>query len=141
MRTRLSPDHSEALALARRLQRADAVSAVQDRRVLLLYWYGSGATHLRQEQQLLLDAWERHGGADHPLNASIRAEHSRLGAAIAAVAREPRPAPEQLRRVGRDLAAHMRRQELELSGVVERRVPAEELVTLAGGDLDTPLAR
>ena len=125
-----SRDHVEALDLAHRLERSDAASASADRRALLLYWYGAGATHLRAEEAVLLAAWERHGGRDHPLNASIRAEHARLGEEVAALAPDAHPPPDRLRRVGRALALHVRRQEHELTGVVEHAVPAEELATV-----------
>ena len=68
-------DHAEALALARRLQRSEPGTAADDRRALLLFWYGSGATRLRAEEDVLIAAWTRHGGADHPL--------ARLGAVVA----------------------------------------------------------
>ncbi len=128
MRAQLPREHSEALALARRLERADDRTAPEHRRALLLYWYGTGAAHLRAEEHVLLTAWERHGGADHPLHASIRADHARLADAIARIAADARPAVGELRRAGRDLAAHVHRQERELAAVVEHEVPPEELV-------------
>ena len=123
------PHHAEALALAHRLEHG-ADSAAADRRALLLYWYGSGATHLRAEEEVLLAAWERHGGADHPLNASIRAERARLGDEVAAVASDPFPSPGRLQQVGRALTAHVHRQERELSCVVEHEVPPGELAEI-----------
>ena len=125
-----SCDHVEALDLAHRLERSDAGSASGDRRALLLYWYGAGASHLRAEEQVLLAAWERHGGADHPLNASIRSERARLGEQVAALAADPHPSPDRLRRLGRALAQHVRRQERELTGVVEHALPAGELAAV-----------
>ena len=125
---RLSPpDRAEALALAHRLERTDAARARDDRRALLLFWYGSGATRLRVEEDALLGAWERHGGRDHPLNASIRAEHARLSRDVAGVAAGPVPSAPELRRIGAELVALMRVQTGELCAVVERTVPAGEL--------------
>lgn len=131
MQHRLPIEHAEVSGLARRLARADAQSAPDDRRALLLYWYGTGATHLSSEEHVLLGAWERHGGADHPLNASIRAEHARLGAAVAAIAADPRPGAHRLRMIGRDLSAHVRRQDHELAPIVERHLPPVELAGVA----------
>ena len=121
-------DHAEALAVARRLQRSEPATAADDRRALLLFWYGSGATRLRAEEDLLVAAWARHGGADHPLSAAIRAERARISDAIAAIAADGHTPPERLRRIGDALASHVLRQDRELRGVVEHTVPADELV-------------
>ena len=120
-------DHTEMFALARRLERSDAARARDDRRALLLFWYGTGATRLRAEEGALLTAWERHGGRDHPLNAAIRAQHDRLARAIADIAAEPRPSAAALRRIGAALTALLRVQDRELAAVVERTLPSYEL--------------
>ena len=122
-----APDHTEMFALAQRLERTDDAHARDDRRALLLFWYGTGATRLRAEEDALLAAWERHGGRDHPLNAAIRAEHGRLSRSVADVAAEPRPSAAALRRVGAALAALVRVQDQQLAAVVERAIPPYEL--------------
>ena len=124
-------DHAEALALARRLQRSEPATAADDRRALLLFWYGSGATRLRAELDLLVAAWTRHGGADHPLSAAIRAEHARISDEAAAIAGDAGTSASRLRHLGDALAAHVLRQDRELQAVVEHTVPAEELVEVA----------
>jgi hypothetical protein len=133
MRRRLVHEHREALAIARRLERADARTAADDRRALLLFWYGTGAARLRAEERLLLSAWERHGGADHPVNASIRPEHARLAAAIARIAGDARTPPEALRRAGRGLAALVRRQDHELVPIVECSLHEAEIADVLEG--------
>ena len=120
-------DHGEMFALARRLERTDAAHARDDRRALLLFWYGTGASRLRADEDALLAAWERHGGRDHPLNAASRARHARLARAVADVAAESRPSAAALRRVGAALAALVRIQDQELVAVVERALPPREL--------------
>ena len=110
--------HAETHELARRLQQATPATAADLRRELLLYWYGFGGSHLLEEDEALLDIWERHGGADHPLNAAIRAEHTRLSREVGAIAADVRPAPEALRRFGTALAAYVRCQERELTSAV-----------------------
>ena len=120
-------DHAEMFALARRLERTDAAHARDDRRALLLFWYGTGASRLRAEEDALLSAWERHGGRDEPLNAAIRAQHDRLTHAVADVAGDPRPSVPALRRVGVALARLVRVQDQELAAVVERALPPYEL--------------
>lgn len=124
-------DHAEALAVARRLQRSEPATAADDRRALLLFWYGSGATRLRAEADVLLAAWDRHGGADHPLAAAIRAEHARISDEAAAIAADGRAPARRLRRFGDALAASVLRQDRELHGVVEHTVPPDELAVLA----------
>lgn len=127
MRPRLPRQHSEAFVLARRLERADDRTVPEDRRALLLYWYGTGAAPLRAEEHVLLTAWERHGGADHPLHASIRADHVRLAAAVAEIAAQDRPDASEVRRVGQALATQVRRQERELVPAVECELTITEL--------------
>jgi hypothetical protein len=124
-------EHAEAFALARRLRCADAGTVADDRRALLLFWYGSGASHLKTKQELLLAAWRRHGGEDHPLSAAMRAEYARLADEMAAVAADPHTSAARLRHAGDALGAHLFRQERELRGAVEHAVPADELAAIA----------
>ena len=124
-------EHAEALGLARRLRCSDAGTAADDRRALLLFWYGSGASRLKAEEEVLLAAWRRHGGDDHPLSAAMRAELARLADEIAAVAADAHTTAARLRHAGDALGAHVFRQERELRGVVEHAVGADELVEIA----------
>jgi hypothetical protein len=122
------PDHHEAFSIADRLKHADATSAGDDRRALLLFWYGFGAGRLRADEDLLLSAWERHGGTDHPLNAVIRADHARLEHEIASLAADPHPSVTRLHHIGYALAAHLRLQDGALCSIVEQVVPSDELL-------------
>ena len=124
-------EHAEALGLARRLRCSDAGTAADDRRALLLFWYGSGASRLKAEDEVLLAAWRRHGGDDHPLSAAMRAEHARLADEIAAIAADAHTSAARLRHAGDALGAHVFRQDRELRGVVEHAVGADELVEIA----------
>ena len=124
-------EHAEALALSRRLRCSDAGTAADDRRALLLFWYGSGASRLKAEEEVLLAAWRRHGGDDHPLSAAMRAEHARLADEIAAIAADAHTSAARLRHAGDALGAHVFRQDRELRGVVEHAVRADELVEVA----------
>lgn len=124
------PDHHEAFALAARLKHADDASAGDDRRALLLFWYGFGAGRLRADEDALLSAWERHGGADHPLNATIRADHQRLEQEIASLAAQPQPSAVRLRHIGTAMMAHLRLQDTALCAVVARVLPSDELADL-----------
>jgi len=124
-------EHAEALALARRLERSTGPTAADDRRALLLFWYGSGATRLKAEEDALLAGWRRHGGDDHPLSAAIRAEHARLADEVAAIAADAGTSAARLRITGRNLRVHVSRQDRELRGAVEHAVPEDELGTIA----------
>ena len=120
-------EHGEAHALARRLRCSDPDTAADDRRALLLFWYGSGASRLKTEDEVLLAAWRQHGGEDHPLFAAMAAEHGRLADEIAAIAADAHPSPARLRHAGDLLGAHVFRQDRELRRAVEHAVPADEL--------------
>ena len=124
-------EHAEVLALARRLRCSDTRTAADDRRALLLFWYGSGASRLKTEEEVLLAAWRRHGGADHPLSAAMRAEQGRLADEIAAIAADAHAPAARLRHAGDLLGAHVLRQDRELCRIVERAVPADELTAVA----------
>ncbi len=100
-------EHAEAVALARRLRCSDAGTAADDRRALLLFWYGTGATRLQAEDDALLATWERDGGADHPPADAIRAERARISDEAAAIAADGRTSPVRLRDFGDALAAHL----------------------------------
>jgi hypothetical protein len=126
-------DHGEMFALAQRLERTDAARARDDRRALLLFWYGTGASRLRAEEDVLLGAWERHGGRDHPLNAAVRAEHGRLAHAVADVAATPYPSAAILRRVGAALTTVVRLQDKELTAAVERTLDPDQLAGVDEG--------
>ena len=104
-------DHAEALGVARRLQRSEPATAADDRRALLLFWYGFGATRLQAEGDVLLAAWERHVGADHPLAAAIRAEQVRISDEAAAIAEDGSSPAARLRQFGDALAAHVLHQD------------------------------
>jgi hypothetical protein len=124
-------EHAEALALARRLRCSGVRTAADDRRALLLFWYGSGASHLEAEEEVLLAAWRRHGGDDHPLSAAMRAEHGRLADEIATIAADAHASTTRLRHAGDLLGAYVFRQDRELRRVVELAVPADELGAIA----------
>lgn len=96
-------DHAEALALARRLQNSDAETAADDRRALLLFWYGFGASRLWAE--------------DHPLSVAIRTEHARLAGEVAAIAADAHASAAQLRYAGAALGAYVLRQDREIRGL------------------------
>jgi hypothetical protein len=120
-------EHLPARRLARRLLVSDASSSADDRRALLTYWYGSDAAHLRAEDHVLMTAWNRHGGAQHPLNASMRDEFARLARRVQAVAGAQTADPAELRAIGHELVNHLTRQERELYGAVELALGADEL--------------
>ena len=126
-------DHGEMFALAQRLGRTDAAHARDDRRALMLFWYGTGASRLRAEEDVLLGAWEQQGGRDHPLNAAVRSEHGRLAQAVADVAATPYPSAATLRRVGAALTTVVRLQDKELTAAVERALDPDELAGVDEG--------
>jgi hypothetical protein len=117
----LSHDHHQALVVAQKLRRA----APDARAAFLAYWREHGSDHFRQEEEVLLPASARHGDSHHPLVATVLCDHVAIRAAASA------EAPEELRRLGERLAAHVRLEERELFPLIEATIPAAELAELA----------
>ena len=127
----LSRDHHKALFVAQQLRRADADTAADARSRFLTYWTEHGRTHFRREEEILLPGYAAHGDAYHPLVLRALGDHVAIRQRAGVVAADPSADPELLHDLGERLSAHVRLEERELFPLIERDMPADELVALA----------
>ena len=126
----LSRDHHHALVIAQKLQRATSDSAGEVREALVAFWEPGGRTHFRIEEDVLLPAFAAHGDPYHPLVARVLCDHVAIRHGVAALAGCPSCAPDDLRELGRRLAAHVRLEERELFPLIERSMNTAQLEAL-----------
>jgi iron-sulfur cluster repair protein YtfE (RIC family) len=121
--------------VAQRLKRATGATATEARTAFLNYWEGEGRDHFRQEEELLLPTLARFADPDQPVIARVLIDHVRIRRFAAELAvPESSADPESsavLHALGDELEQHVRREERELFGLIERAMPEPELVELA----------
>ena len=128
---RLSRDHHESLVAAQRLRRATTATAGDARTVFLAFWDRAGVRHFGVEEEVLLPAFARWGDADDPLVARTLCDHVAIRASIAALRVSASPSLGDLVALGERLAEHVRMEERELFGLIERAIPPADLDLLA----------
>lgn len=127
----LSHDHHAALFVAQQLRRTTSATATDARRAFLAYWAEHGSAHFRIEEEVLLPAYAAHGDPYHPMVARTLCDHVAIRHRAAALQSDHVADVEALRELGVALAAHVRHEERELFGLIERAIPAAELSALA----------
>jgi hemerythrin-like domain-containing protein len=130
--TPLSRDHHQALHQALILKRADQSSAAEALRGMVEFFDAHGALHFRVEEEVLLPAYVRDGGADPADEAIARVltDHVWFRARIGALrgARDARV--EEVRELGVRLDDHVRHEERVLFPAIEAALSAEQLERL-----------
>jgi hemerythrin-like domain-containing protein len=127
----LSRDHHQALAVAQRLRRATAESAVDARADALRFWSAAGRAHFRLEEEVLLPAFARHGDAHHPLVARALCDHVAIRQRLDSLARDDSRGLACLHDLGRILSDHVRLEERELFVLIEQTLSATDLAAVA----------
>ena len=127
----LSRDHHQALSVALRLRRATAETATDVRADALRFWTTAGRAHFRQEEELLLPAYARHGDPHHPLVARALCDHVAIRQRMDALAGNASAQVARLHELGTMLSDHVRLEERELFALIEQTLPATELAALA----------
>jgi hemerythrin-like domain-containing protein len=127
----LSRDHHHALDAALRLRRAGAAdleAAVAHRQA---FWEPRGRRHFEIEERLLLPALPETDADWGAAAARVRDEHARIRAAVDALATGAGEAPlEAAHGLGQLLRDHVRFEERHLFGLLEARVPEDDLARL-----------
>ena len=127
--TPLSHDHHQALHQALRLKRAERSGAAEALRGLVEFFDSQGALHFRVEEEVLLPAFVRDGGAD-PADVAITrvlTDHLWIRARIAALREGREPSPAALRELGERLDEHVRHEERVLFPAIEEALSPEQL--------------
>lgn len=126
----LSRDHHQGLVVAQRLRRADADGLPAARQAFLEFWAAEGRRHFREEEEILLPAFARHGPADHETVARVLCEHVDLRRRAADLAAEPGPGLAEAHELGARFTAHIRHEERVLFPLIEAALPEAELAAL-----------
>lgn len=124
----LSRDHHHVLAIAQRLRAATSENDAERRRAFLEHWEAEEKLHFRVEEELLLPAYAAHGDCEHPAIIRMLCDHMLIRRDASRLANAPRL--EQLHLLGVRLSAHVRLEEREVFPLIERTIPAPELVAL-----------
>lgn len=137
---KLSDDHHGGLVQARRLRRAADADAggealAEKAREFLRFWENDTSPHFREEEEVLLAVYARHGGEldEGPVREMV-ADHARIRGLVAALAEESRSGEvrrETLRGIGESLEAHIRLEERRVFPLVEAALPEEALAEVA----------
>ena len=131
---KFSDDHHGGLVQARRLRRAGAREGeppAKVARAFLRFWEEDTSPHFRQEEEVLLAVYARHGG--DPAAGSIQemvADHARLRGLVMTLIEEDRSgevSADTLREIGERLEAHIRLEERHVFPLVEATLPEEGL--------------
>ena len=130
--TPLSHDHHQALHQALKLKRADESSAGEALRDMIEFFDAHGALHFRVEEEVLLPAYVRDGGADAADEAIARVltDHVWIRARIGALRAAPEPSVADVRELGQRLDDHVRHEERVLFPAIEAALSAEQLERL-----------
>ena len=90
-----------------------------------------GVVHFRLEEELLFPAYAGYGDPYDPLVLRALGEHAMIRHRAAVLAATRSAAPDALRVLGTELAAHVRLEEREVFPLIERVMPERELAALA----------
>ena len=130
---KFSDDHHGGLVQARRLRRAAAGEGepLEAARAFLRFWAEDTRVHFREEEEVLLAVYARHGGDldARPVREMV-ADHARIRGLVMTLGEEVgagRVGRETLREIGERLEAHIRLEERRVFPLVEATLPEEAL--------------
>jgi iron-sulfur cluster repair protein YtfE (RIC family) len=130
---KFSDDHHGGLVQARRLRRVRAGESESREvaRSFLPFWDKDASPHFREEEEVLLPVYARHGGdlGAEPIQEMV-ADHARLRGLVMTLIEEDRSgdvSTDTLRKIGERLEAHIRLEERRVFPLVEAALPEEGL--------------
>ncbi len=130
---KLSDDHHSGLVQARRLKRAAAgeEDAPETVRAFLRFWAEDTRLHFREEEEVLLAVFARHGGdpGSEPVREMV-ADHARIRGLVMKLDEESGVGevdPATLQEIGDRLEAHIRLEERRVFPLVEEALTDEAL--------------
>jgi len=134
---KFSDDHHGGLVQARRLRRAAAGEGgppAEVARAFLRFWAEDASPHFREEEEVLLAVYARHGGdlEAEPIREMV-ADHARIRGLAMTLIEEDRSdevSPDTLRGIGERLEAHIRLEERRVFPLVEAVLPDDGLKEL-----------
>ena len=128
----LSDDHHGGLVQARRLRRAAAgEGAAEVARAFLRFWEDDTSLHFREEEEVLLAVFARHGGdLDAGPIQEMVADHAHIRGLVMTLIDEDRSgevSTDTLREIGERLEAHIRLEERRVFPLMEATLPEDGL--------------
>lgn len=131
---KLSDDHHGGLVQARRLRLAAAGEGEPPReaaRAFLRFWREDTSPHFREEEEVLLAVYARHGGdlEAEPIREMV-ADHARIRGLMMTLIEEDgldEVRPDTLRGIGERLEAHIRLEERRVFPLMEATLSEEGL--------------
>ena len=131
---KFSDDHHGGLVQARRLRQAAAGEGeppAEAARAFLHFWEEDTSAHFREEEEVLLAVFARHGGdlGAEPIQEMV-ADHASIRGLVMTLIEEDRSgevSTDTLRRIGERLEAHIRLEERRVFPLVEATLPDEGL--------------
>ena len=135
---RLSDDHHGGLVQARRLRRAasgEGETPSEAARAFLRFWDEDTRIHFREEEEVLLAVYARHGGdlGAEPVRRMV-SDHARIRGLVLGLGEEAESGKvdrETLREIGEHLDAHIRLEEREVFPLIEGLLPEQALREVA----------
>jgi hemerythrin-like domain-containing protein len=131
---KFSDDHHGGLVQARRLRRAAAGEKeppAEVARTFLRFWDEDTSIHFREEEEVLLAVYARHGGdlEAEPVRQMV-ADHARIRGLVMTLIEEDRSGevnPDTLREIGERLESHIRLEERRVFPLMEATLSEEGL--------------
>ncbi len=135
---KFSDDHHEGLVQARHLRRAAAgegESPQEAARAFLRFWAEYTSPHFREEEEVLLAVFARHGGdlGAEPIQEML-GDHARIRGLVMGLGEEAESDEvdrETLREIGEQLDAHIRLEERKVFPLIEGLLPEQALREVA----------
>ena len=135
---KFSDDHHGGLVQARRLRRAAAGEGeppAEMARAFLRFWEEDTSPHFREEEEVLLAVFARHGGdlGAEPIQEML-ADHARIRGLVMGLGEEAESDEvdrETLRKIGEQLDAHIRLEERKVFPLIEGLLPEKALEEVA----------
>jgi iron-sulfur cluster repair protein YtfE (RIC family) len=127
----LSRDHHRGLVVARQLNGATRATASAARDAFLAFWEQEGREHFRVEEDVLFPAFARHSSPADEAVVRVLVDNVDLRRRAADLSAETLWPPEEPRKLGGRLHAHIRHEERVLFPLIEAALPENELIALA----------
>ena len=135
---KFSDDHHGGLVQARRLRRAAAGEGeppAEVARAFLRFWDEDTSPHFREEEEVLLAVFARHGGdlGSEPIREMV-ADHAHIRGLVMELGAEAGSGKvdrETLRKIGEQLESHIRLEERQVFPLIEGLLPEQALGEVA----------
>ena len=126
----LSRHHHHALVAAQKLLKCDPSAAASAVEHLRGFWSTAGNEHFREEEQLLLPAYEPYGDIDDPDIVRVLTDHVRIRSLVSRALRGGLTTAE-LQALGERITRHVRHEERVVFPKIQSALPESALNELA----------